>query len=146
MHFLHQKMMLSFVRTEKPSLIASPKNQWNQVQIYASVSHMNCEIFQKRSKLKNLRTILCIFFQSETSCNPAGNSCFEERLSKVEGKCLISCKGLYADVVKNMDFKQVDQSDMFKRNLARYIAFKTGFSKEKQIKKKITGIFLYKIK
>jgi hypothetical protein len=52
---------------------------------------------------------------------------------------LIPCKGMYADVVKKMDFKQVDQLEMFKSNLASYNAYKDGFSSEKTITEDILG-------
>ena len=61
--------------------------------------------------------------------------------SKAGDKCLIPCKGLYADVVKNMDFIQVEQLDMFKNNLAKYNDFKAGFGSEEMIKNEITGYF-----
>jgi hypothetical protein len=46
---------------------------------------------------------------------------------------------MYADVFKNMNFKQVDQLDMFKNNLASYYDFKIGFSSEKTMNDEITG-------
>ena len=102
------------------------------------MSHTNCEIFQSRFTYLFGNIYYTIIFKTETTCTPTGNTCYE-RIIKAEDKCSIPCKGLYADVIKNMDFEQLDQLDMFRNNLARYDAFKAGFASGNTVEEEIAG-------
>ena len=53
--------------------------------------------------------------------------------------CQIPCKGLYADVVKEMDYKQDEQPEI---NIAGYEEYKAGYGNDTEYKKEIIGKYI----
>ena len=57
---------------------------------------------------------------------PPGLECYKS-VKKYSEKCLIPCKGTYADVYKKEDFKQVEEIEKLRATLNNYKKYKSGF-------------------
>ena len=57
---------------------------------------------------------------------PPGLECYKS-VKKTSDKCLIPCKGVFADVEKGEDYKQVEAIEKFRATLHNYEDYKSGF-------------------
>ena len=57
---------------------------------------------------------------------PPGLECYKS-VKKTSDKCLIPCKGVFADVEKREDYKQVEAIEKFRYTLHDYRDYKSGF-------------------
>ena len=71
-------------------------------------------------------------------CTPAGIECYES-VKEIIGKCLIPCQGIFADVVKDTDFKQMEEIDEFKTVLEEYNNYKTGYARNSKYTEEVGG-------
>ena len=55
---------------------------------------------------------------------PPGLECYKT-VEKYSDKCIIPCKGTYADVYKKEDFKQVEEIEKLRTTLNEYTKYKT---------------------
>ena len=62
----------------------------------------------------------------------------------MKSKCLTPCKGVYADVQKNINSMPLEDIADFKQILDNYKEYKNGFKNEKGYTKEVAGIFLEK--
>ena len=69
---------------------------------------------------------------------PKGTECYTS-VKVDEDKCLIPCKGLFADVLRNNDFKQITDRETLSRMLASYEDYKTGNTKRSSYSKNVAG-------
>ena len=80
------------------------------------------------------QTVSCRFFciwlfnpsVQETLCMPPGLECYKS-LNTYSEKCIIPCKGSYADVSKGDDFKKVEEIEKLRTTLDDYKDYKSGF-------------------
>ena len=69
---------------------------------------------------------------------PTGTECY--KTVTVDPKsCIISCKGLYADVVKNNEFKPIEEITKFKNVLSEYEDFKKAYIRDGRYSQKLQG-------
>ena len=79
------------------------------------------------SKMK-LYVITSNFPFQDPLCTPLGLECYQN--VNIDGKkCLMQCKGIYADV----DRKQVDQIENMEEMVARYEEYRRGFQEDIEI-------------
>ena len=57
---------------------------------------------------------------------PPGLECYKS-IQKVSDKCLIPCKGVYAEVESDVDVKPEEEIEKFKAALGLYKEYKSGF-------------------
>ena len=60
----------------------------------------------------------------------------------MKSKCLTPCKGVYADVQKNLNSMPLEDIADFKQILDNYKEYKNGFKNEKGYTKEVAGIFI----
>jgi hypothetical protein len=68
-------------------------------------------------------------YYQEPICSPKGLDCYNIGI-ETDGNCLTSCEGLYADVFKDQEYKNVDDIKKFKPILRSYGEYKRGYSKD----------------
>ena len=73
-------------------------------------------------------------------CLPKGTECYKS-LSVDYAKCLVPCKGLFADVERGPDVHQVSDRKPPDNALVHYKDIKTGFKKNNINTHKIAGIY-----
>ena len=74
-------------------------------------------------------------------CLPAGIECYKS-IKEEEIKCLVPCKGVFADVQRNLNIKKVKEIEDFKLTFDEYKAFKSGYNNHKRYQKEVAGSFL----
>lgn len=74
----------------------------------------------------------------ETLCNPAGAECYKS-VKEDETECLTPCEGLYADVEKEADKKNLDKIRKFEKLLENYEEYKRGFEDDISYPNEIHG-------
>ena len=57
---------------------------------------------------------------------PPGLECYKS-VNKISEKCIIPCKGIYADVYRGEDFEKVEEIEEFRTTLESYQNYKSGF-------------------
>jgi hypothetical protein len=57
---------------------------------------------------------------------PPGLECYKS-VKKSSEKCIIPCKGIYADVSRGEDSEQVEEIEEFRTTLDSYKSYKSGF-------------------
>ena len=78
---------------------------------------VNCDHYYKYLSSKSFE---------ETLCNPSGTECYKS-VKEDATKCLPPCKGLYADVEKEVLKKKLKDIRKFDKLLENYEAYKRGF-------------------
>ena len=58
---------------------------------------------------------------------PPGLECYKS-VKRSSEKCIIPCKGIYADVTKVEDFEKVEEIEKFRPTLKSYKNYKSGFT------------------
>ena len=68
-------------------------------------------------------------YHQESLCTPAGTECYQHVKDAPE-KCVTPCKGLYADVKKDVEIKKVEEMSKFDKLISDYEKYKRGNNKE----------------
>ena len=75
---------------------------------------------------------------------PAGTECYESmKIEEYNTECQTPCKGVYADVEKNVNLKKVESMSDFEEVFNNYIDYKSGNRNEAEFKKEIAGIHIF---
>ena len=74
----------------------------------------------------------------ENICSPNGTECYKN-LRQDSGKCLMPCKGVYADVVKDMDIINVRELRKFDKLVKSYENYKRDFVKDINYPEQLKG-------
>ena len=70
-----------------------------------------------------------VYFHQESVCTPAGTECYKSVKDAAE-MCVTPCKGLYADVKKDVEIKKVEEMSKFSKLISDYEEYKRGYNKE----------------
>ena len=62
-------------------------------------------------------------------CTPQGLECYQSVYVDAK-ECLAECKGLYADVDRKGDFKQIEQIENVGEIIAKYEEYRRGFQED----------------
>ena len=68
-------------------------------------------------------------YSQENICSPTGTECYKN-LRQDFGKCLIPCKGVYADVERDIEVMKVEELRKFDKLVKNYEKYKRGNIKD----------------